>query len=234
MLRILFIALLFLAAINPARAIDPEKEFQTQLQKNLNEAKTKGNSAFSSGALLINHDSVKCKIYVKKRGSFDRSMYNFVIVKLPNDSIVAYTADKINGFIVNGHNFRPHCSEIEGKMRCFFIHQVVRGYISLYERDGFILDRSFRYYVQFQKAEYFITIDPFTQNLFNETDLGGKIVDAVGPGAFNARTKKVDEKFRMYFSNLLKDCPVIKNKILNEFYTINDLETIIAEYNKCR
>ncbi|HEX2935269.1 MAG TPA: hypothetical protein VHO72_07935 [Bacteroidales bacterium] len=234
MLRILLIALLFLSQIYNLRANDPEKELQTQIQKNLKEAKTRDNKAFSSGTLLINSDSVKCKIYVKKQGNFDKTMYSFVIAKLSNDSLIAYTADQVSGFIVNGHHFRRHCSEIEGKTRCFFIHQVISGYISLYERDGFILDRAFRYYAHFQKAEYFITIDPFTQNLFNETDLGGKIVDLGGPGVFNVRTKKVDEKFKMYFSNLLKDCPVIKNKILNEFYTINDLETIILEYNRCR
>lgn len=228
------LVLLGLILIRASWAFDPEKELQTQIQKNLTEAKAKDANAFSSGILMINRDSVKCKVYVKKRGNFDKTMYSFVIVKLPNDSIVAYTADKISGFIVNGHSFRQHCSEIEGKTRYFFIRKVVSGYISLYERDGFILDRSFRYYVLFPSTNYFITIDPFTQNLFNETDLGGKIVDLGGPGIFNARTKRVDEKFKMYFSNLLKDCPVIKNKILNEFYTINDLETIVAEYNKCR
>lgn len=234
MRKIQLIVLLCMSLIQVCWAIDPEKDFQIQLQKNLNEAKTKDNNAFSLATLLINRDSVKCKIYVKKRNSFDKSMYNFVIAKLSNDSIVAYTAEQISGFVVNGHSFRRHCAQIEGEMRCFFIHKFIDGYISLYERDGFILDRSFRYYVLFPNTDYFITIDPFTQNLFNETDLGGRIVDAGGPGVFNARTKKVDEKFKMYFSNLLKDCPVIKNKILNEFYTINDLETIVAEYNKCR
>lgn len=234
MRKIQLIVLLCASVIQSSWAIDPEKEFQIQLQKNLNEAKVKDNNAFSLGTLIINHDSFKCKIYVKKRNSYDKTMYNFVIAKLSNDSVVAYTANQISGFVVNGHSFRQHCSQIEGKTRCFFIHKLINGHISLYERYGFILDRSFRYYVQFQKAEFFITIDPFTQNLFNETDLGGKIVDVSGPGVINARTKKVDEKFKMYFSNLLKDCTVIKNKILNEFYTINDLETIVAEYNRCR
>lgn len=234
MTKLLLLTVLYISFIQTSWAFDPEKELKIQMQKNLNEAKTKDDKAFSKGIIFLNGDSINCKIYMKKRGSFDKTMYSFVIAKLPNDSIIAYTADQIRGFMVNGHSFRQHCSEIEGKTRFFYIHKVIRGYITLYERNGFILDRSFRYYVQFQKADYFITIDPFTQNLFNETDLGGRIVDVGGSGIFNARTKKVDEKFKMYFSNLLKDCTVIKNKILNEFYTINDLETIILEYNRCR
>ena len=42
-----------------------------------------------------------------------------------------------------------------------------------------------------------------------------------------------EKEFSEVFSEYLKDCESIRNKITSKFYTIRDIETIIREYNKC-
>jgi len=44
-------------------------------------------------------------------------------------------------------------------------------------------------------------------------------------------TQMIEEKFKKSFSELLKDCPLVVNKIQSGFYGINNIRQIIKEYN---
>ena len=77
------------------------------------------------------------------------------------------------------------------------------------------------------------SIEPFTENIFDEYRLEGHVANNQ-ENLFGTKTKNLDEKFKYCFSIILKDCPNVVNLIKSGYYGINDIETIIETYNKCK
>ena len=90
-------------------------------------------------------------------------------------------------------------------------------------------DRRFLYYIKLPKhANYFI-IYPDGQNVATT------IIppDKESAGMISIDSNNIPEKFKMFVSIYLGDCISLRNMVQSNFYTINDIPTIIDIYNKC-
>ena len=231
----LLIILFILSIILHIAAANSNDLINKQIEKNLNAPTYKNNDCFTQGSIFMNGDTLRCEVFCKNKKSngFDKSMYTFVIVRFSDDSIVALNADKINGFCVNNNYFKSHTCEISREIRSFFIRLVEDGKVHLFERDGYILDKSRLYYLHFGQTNHYIVINPESENLLKESDMGGQIVNSI-TGRINVHTQRINDSFKIYFSNMFKDCVTVRNKILSDFYNRNNLETIVKEYNACK
>lgn len=145
-----------------------------------------------------------------------------------NDSLVTYSAEDIEGYVVKGESFR----QFNTKTGSIFIRLVKSGRINLYEKAPTPNNQEFTYYLLTATNKIY-SIEPLTENIFNEYRLEGHVVNNQ-QNLFATKTKNLDEKFKYCFSVILADCPNVVNLIKSGYYGINDIESIIEAYNVCK
>lgn len=208
--------------------VDKRDFNQLYINEKIKKVKKLDYSSFVNGLVIIGKDTSASKIYLKNN-KISTDFYYYILVKNDNNELIAYSPRDITGFLINGQAYLSHCTDINGIKSYSFIHQVIKGRVNLYEREGTAESPEFTYLFKKQNSNYLSSITPFSENIrFNRTT----VLDD-GSLYFSVSTKQIGEKFKIAFMNYFSDCPVIVGKIKSGFYTIVDFEKIINDYNNC-
>jgi hypothetical protein len=205
--------------LNP---LDQNDSYIEKEVSNLNEQVKNGK--FENGFILVKGDTIKTEILRFKRRK-NKNSYLFCVAKVNADSLKVYTARQIEGYAIGNDTYR---SQPAGETR-FFIRLLKSGKATLFERDGIPSDRRFLYYMKLPKYANFFIICPDGQNV-EATIIPPNKESA---GMISIDSKNIPEKFKMFVSTYLGDCVSLRNMVQSNFYSINDIPTIIDIYNKC-
>lgn len=207
--------------------VDKRDFNQLLINEKIKKIKKLDHSKFVDGLIIIAKDTSACKIYLKN-DKLTGDFYYYILVKNENNDLIAYSPKDITGFLIKDQIYLSHCTDFKGIKSYSFIHQICKGKIELYEREGTGESPEFTYLFKKQNSNYLSSITPFAENIrFSHiTTLDD------GSSYFTVSTKQIGEKFKIVFTNYFSDCPVIVGKIKSGFYTIVDFEKIINDYNK--
>jgi len=170
-----------------------------------------------------------CDIYRSKRLK-QKNNFLFTIVREDGQTTVL-TAYDIQGYWNGEALYKSYRTEREGMSATFFIKEVCKGKIELYEREAIASDLRFLYYMKFDGQDHLFVLDPFAQNVkIEDFSAISKANDAFG-GFAVFTTKNLPEKFISFCMKYLYACPAVVNKVRSGFYTMHDLPDIVDEYN---
>jgi len=183
---------------------------------------------FEDGFIIRNFDTIRCKIYLPK-SKFNDDLYLYIIVRFSGDSDYVYTPKDISGYAVRNITMRAHRSLISGDTTFFFIRLIENGRVTLYDRGRIPSSNEYTYYLNRQGDKNLLIFSPN-----KESDFFMQESYAYSTSPMISKYRGQNEKeFSIAFSEYLKDCEGIRNKIASKFYTVKDMETIIREYNEC-
>lgn len=223
---LLFSLLTFL--LNP---IDRNDSYIEKEVSNLNELVKNGK--FENGFILVKGDTIRTEILRFKRRK-NINTYLFCVTKDNANSLKAYTASQIEGYAIGNDVYLTHS---EGEVH-FFIRLLKSGKAILFERDGIPSDNRFCYYIKLPNYANCFTICPDGQNVEftilppSNTSNSSNSSDNTR-GIISIDSKNIPERFKLFVSTYLGDCIRLRNMVQSNFYTINDIPTIIDIYNKC-
>jgi len=215
---LLFSFLAFL--LNP---IDKNDSYIEKEVSNLSELIKNGK--FEKGYILMKGDTIRTEILRFNRRKSINS-FLFCVAKDRTDSTKIYTARQIEGYSIGNEIFMSQTSENAN----FFIRLNKVGKATLFERIGIPSDRRFLYFIKLPNYSHYFVICPEEQNISTST-MGGYGKNSPPRDIYNS--KNINEKFKIFASTYLGDCMTLRNMVQSEFYTINDIPTIIDKYNKC-
>ena len=210
--------------------ISCNKKDLNQVFVNTTTAKIKSidNNRFEEGYIIRSGDTIRCRIYLPKH-KLNEDNYVYIIARLSDDKNYILTPKDISGYGLNNIAMIAHRSIVSADTSYFFIKQIEKGGITLYDRVEIPSDHEFTYYLKKTGDNSLLYFAPnkksdvYLQERYNKN--GEMVSKYSGPNV---------EQFKKVFAEYLKDCEAIHNKILSGFYGINDLETIIREYNSCK
>lgn len=185
-------------------------------------------SYFQNGYVIKTGDTIRCRIYLAKHKLYEDN-YVYIIARLSDDKNYVFTPKDISAYGVNNITMIAHRSITSVDTSYFFIKQIEKGNVTLYSRVEIPSDHEFVYYFKKPDSNGLLFFAPnkksdtYLQERYNK--YGEMVSKYTGPNV---------EQFKKVFAEYLKDCEGVHNKILSGFYGINDLETIIREYNKCK
>lgn len=182
------------------------------------------NGKFENGFILVKGDTIRTEILRFKRRKIKNS-YLFCVTKDHADSLKVYSARQIEGYGIGNDTYKSQSS----KDTHFFIRLLKSGKATLFERDRIPSDERFIYYIKLPKYANCFIICPDERNLKFSTEAP----DKDSPGKISIDSNNIPEKFKMFVSAYLSDCINLRNMVQSNFYTINDIPTIIDIYNKC-
>jgi len=206
--------------------IDKNESYITKEVSNLKELIKNGK--FEEGFILLNGDTIKTEILRFSRRK-NKNAFLFCITKSKTDSIKVYTARQISGYTIGKESFNRH---ISGDSQ-YFIHLNKTGKVILFERDGIPSDTRFLYYIKLPKYQNCFVICPNEQNISVTTIVGHTNGNSTTPSLDIYNSKNINKRFEIFVSTYLGDCIALKNMVQSEFYSINDIPTIIDKYNNC-
>ena len=200
---------------------------QLYINTKVSELKNLYEENWSEGFVIRGRDTIRCRLYLPKKYITD-DLYLYILAMPSNDSIIVYTAKEISAYKVGKITMKSHRSITARDTTYFFIRLVESGAVTLYEKPGLPSDPELVYYFHKKGDQNLQFIAPnkptdfFIQERYNKDS---PIVSRYsGPN---------ENQFKIVFAEYLKDCQSIRNKILAKFYSINDIETIIREFNNC-
>ena len=173
-------------------------------------------------------DTIRCRVYLVKH-KLNEDNYIYIIARLSDDKNYVFTPKDISAYGVTNVTMIAHRSITSVDTSYFFIKQIEKGFVALYSRVEIPSDNEFIYYFKKPQDDRLLFLAPnkksdtYIQERYDKNDQ--MVSKYSGPD---------QEQFKKVFAEYLKDCEGIHNKILSGFYGINDLETIIREYNKCK
>jgi hypothetical protein len=120
--------------------------------------------------------------------------------------------------------------------RTFFIKQLLKGKINLYERGEIPYDNQFLYLFTYGTVGSYYILKPF-ENDFQMSENSYYHQDNNYNNNNNQRiffkSNNTDERFKLIMTELLSDCATVTVKLRTGMYTTNDITSIIREYNNC-
>lgn len=201
---------------------------QWYINRKLNTLVFNDTTFFSHGYVIKDGDTITTDIYVPDH-KITKDFYLFIVIRLSSDSIIALTPKDIQGYCINGLNMKSHRSIAASDTNYFFIRQLETGNVTLYCREAVPSDEQFVYYFRKKEDAGLLFFDPDKKSDYYMQEWDVRNNPSV------SRYSRPDEKqFIAVFSEYLKDCQSVRNKITEGFYTANDLERIIKEYNRCK
>jgi hypothetical protein len=201
---------------------------QAYINSETSAIKTLNDSYFEVGYVLKGSDTLACEIYLPKHKMND-DFFLFIIARMPNDSNYVFSPKDISGYTVNGMTMRAHRSAVSGDTNYFFIKMIEKGDITLYERTAVPSDNEYMYYFEKQGTNELQYIAPYKENIAYRLETYSKNSPML------SKYNNVDEALlKAALSEYLKDCKTICHKLTSNFYTVDDVKTIIRDYNKCR
>ncbi|MBL0743542.1 hypothetical protein [Chryseolinea lacunae] len=181
-------------------------------------------SLVEGDVITLSSDTVKHKLrWPQKRA--EQTKQRFTALEVSDDRGVhtLYPRD-ILGYITNGTVFRSLVTpEVS-----FFMRLEADGPTELYYYPGYVLDEGEVYiFKKKQESEFHMMRTPF-----RVTKIGG-----FNSGSFARQNDLLpmipkEKDFVNFFSDYMKDCPMLVRKIKSEFYTSADVVAIFREYNK--
>jgi hypothetical protein len=181
----------------------------------------------TNGFVVRNGDTINCTIYLPQGGIND-DCYLYVRAKNKKDSNVLYTPKDIDCYFAMGVLMISHASVSGSDTSYFFMKQLVSGKVMLYQKVSIPSNTEFRYYFRKLGSNDFLFFTPYQKSVMylQESFKSGGMVSK-----YNSQN---DEQFLKTFAEYLKECPGVHNKLLTGFYTTNDIESIIRDYNSCK
>jgi hypothetical protein len=221
MLKVLFISLIFLF---PSHENEDDLYIQKVTSKPEKLIKC---GTFENGLIFVHGDTIKTEIlkFTKRKGM---NSFLFCVVKNKADSIQIYTSKQIDGYSVGGDNYMKHIS----KETSFFIRLIKNGRAILYERAAIPSDNRYIYYLKLPNyKDYFILAPAHDRITFISlpTQSG-----AAGNQILYFRNQdNLNEKFKLFIKIYMSDCEELNSLVASDYFTINDIESIIDKYNNC-
>jgi hypothetical protein len=202
-----------------------ENYIESELNK-LNRLIEKGN--FTNGFIFFTNDTLETELLTFS-GKRKMNYHLFCVARFSNDSIRVFKPSEILGYEIENVGFITHNSNGE-KM---FIKQLKKGRVDLYERRSIPSDTRSLYYLKFSgKSDYFI-INPLENNVSLHTQSDSQQSESSGVTVFFFQSKGIHQKFKIFISMNMGDCTKVTNTVDSEFYTINDILSIVETYNNC-
>jgi hypothetical protein len=192
---------------------------------NLNQLMLKGK--FEDGWVIIKGDTIKTRI-LRFVAAKTRNSYLFCVTKNRTDSFEVYTAKQINGYIIGDDTFKTHISNGE----TFFIRMVKKGKAILFERGRIPGDDRFLYYIQLPNYQTYFVICPDEQSV-KLIPIFGSVGSPTIRIDYYYKSDENNQKFKLFVNKFLGDCSTLKNLVQSDFYTMNDLPSVIETYNNC-
>lgn len=208
---------------------DPNAEYiRDHVKSNLSYSKEE----FSEGYIIkLNKDTLKCRI----KKNEEKRMHDFLyMVALEADSVVAvYEPKDILYYYRDGNLFKSYHSNKDSTDTFFFIRQIEAGNAELYERLPIPSDLKLAYFARLKGTEKFYYVPAPEKKEWDKEDPEYTFYQQAANGSSTYRSAVFEEEFRISFAEMLKGCPKLKYKILNETYKMKDVKYIISAYNKC-
>ncbi len=208
---------------------DPNAEYiRDHVKSNISYSKEE----FSEGYIInLNKDTMKCLLKKNELKKMDNYLF---IVALHNDSVITlYEPKDILSYYRDGEMYKSYHSNKDSTDTFFFIKQINTGTAELYERFPIPSDFKLAYFARLQGTENFIYVPAPEKKEWEKDDPEYTLYQHAATGSSTYRSAAYEEEFKTSLSDLLKDCPKLKYKILNETYKAEDVKFIISEYNKC-
>ena len=183
---------------------------------------------FVNGEILLNSDVLKSEIFVFK-GRKKKNNYLICVARFGADSTVVYRPFEIEGYRINEDYFKAHQSASEK----FFIKELKTGFINLYNKIPIPSDGRDLYYLKFPDNSDYVVLDPFLDK-FTMQQIPNS--DSEGSTKSNKMMVKYNLqglKFKVFVSQYMGNCEKVTNMVKSEFYTINDVPSIVDTYNSC-
>ena len=207
--------------------LDPNKSFTNGQLKDLSKFKT---NKFKNGFFVQNGDTNHCKIFIHNKNSPNNNL--FLVTMDKNGNRTPYRASEVDLYFVNNNLFQSHRIDNDKIKTAFFLKLTVAGEYSLYERNSIPSHQEFTYFLQKKGEDYFHVMSPNNGSV--ELMQNQNINPNNGYSKLFFKVDNSTEDFKKAINRLFGTCVGVKNKVLTEFYTQNDLPTIVREYNKCK
>jgi hypothetical protein len=161
-------------------------------------------ATFTRGTVYFEKDSLQGDLLVFRR-KFKNEAYLYCVL---HDSMgyFRYSAYQIEGYRIGDDLYLKHQAP-EGD---FFIHQIRKGKVDLYEREGVPSNFRFQYYLNFGQMNNLIVICPHENdiNVFKAGEASNSA--AISPGGIQFTSNNMDEKFKAFISIYMGDCRRLK------------------------
>lgn len=184
---------------------------------------------FEDGQIYTATDTQSVKI-LKFKGAYKTNNFKYCITVNDSGTTRAYSAFELLGYKVKDEVFRKHFAD----KHSFFIKKTITGKACLYEKEKLTGEDSFLYYIQLPGYDQFFVINPFGGNIENQAnDENLQYSVDKNKTYIKAVTNNIPQKFKLFIEAYFYECKQVVNMVKNEFYTINDIPSIIRTYNSC-
>jgi hypothetical protein len=222
----LFITVLFIVSIKLLVIGQKNEQYIDSQLISIDKLLDKGE--FVKGLIYLDNDTIDATLFSFK-GKRKSNHYLFCIVKTECDSIRIFKSNQICGYRISGINYISHHSGESG----FFIKQVKTGKIELFEKTSLPDDNRFLYYLKLPNIHDYYIINPLEKNIIVHN-----LPDSNQPNSSRAtvtyfQSTGTYDKFKVFISTYLGDCEKVTNMVKTDFYTINDIPSIVDSYNNC-
>jgi len=187
-----------------------------ELKKILKKAK------YESGYIIQGNDTISSDILVYRKRNSGYS-FNYCIVKTQNDSIRILTPQDIIAYSVNNQKFISHMAG----GYYYFIEQMKEGRVNLYYRGSIKNDNRVLYYLKFPSYNYYLVLSPLEKSISVKASMENK------NNRMMVLKTNVDLKFKKFVELYFRDCLKVVNMVSSNYYTINDIPSIVEAYNNC-
>ncbi len=202
-----------------------ENYIESELSK-LNRLIEKGN--FTNGFVFFTNDTLETEL-LTFRGKRKMNYYLFCVARISDDSINVFKPSEILGYEIENVDFITHNSDGEK----IFIKQIKKGRLDLYEKPSIPSDNRSLYYIKFPGKSDFCIINPFENNVTEHRLPDSRQSESSGATVTYFQSKGIHQKFKLFISMYMGDCSKVTNMVNSEFYTINDIPSIVETYNNC-
>jgi len=183
---------------------------------------------FIKGLIYLDNDTIETDLLTFK-GKRETNYFLFCVAKIQMDSIKIFKSNQIKGYKISDMNYISHNSEGSG----FFLKQVKKGKIDLFEKSPFPDDNRFLYYLKFSDSYNYLIINPLENDVTVYELPESRQSESSRATVTYFQSKGIHEKFKIFISTYLGDCDKVTNMVKSDFYTINDIPSIIELYNNC-
>jgi hypothetical protein len=185
-------------------------------------------ATFAHGTVYFEKDSLQGDLLVFRR-KYKNEAYLYCVLK-DQMGYFRYSAYQIEGYRIENDLFIKHKAS-EGS---FFIHQIRKGVVDLYECDGVPGNYRFQYYLNFNQMKNLVIISPHENdiNVFKAGESSNS--SAITPSGIQFTSNNIDEKFKAFISIYMGDCRRLKNMIEDGLLSINNIPDVVEVYNKCK
>lgn len=223
--RLLLILAIILIGTYKLTGQKNERYIESELS-NLDKLIEKGN--FIKGFVYLENDTLETEL-LTFRGKRKMNYYLFCVARISNDSVYVFRPSEILGYMIDNANFITHNSD-GGKI---FLKLIKKGRVNLYEKHSIPSDNRYLYYLLFPGIADYCIINPYENNVIEHILPDTRKSESSMATVSYFESKGIHQKFKSFISMYMGDCIIVTNMVNSEFYTINDIPSIVETYNNC-